>query len=140
MRCNGSICIDNMPFTKIGDVCAISFDDVKIPNYMSNVRIANPEADELTLECDVDADMLKKIAGIDLARESDMSCSMELAAPYQVQKRRHKKKRINKKWAKRYGYKTNFKSVKIRDVAFIPQGYGYFDVTGVYESMKGARK
>lgn len=132
MRCNGSIYIDNMPFTKISDDCAISFNDVKVPDYMSNVHIANPEAAELTLECDVNADTLKKITGIDLARGNDMSCSMELASPYQVQKRRHKKKRINKKWAKRYGYETRFKTVSVQDCTFIPKGEGRFDITGVY--------
>ena len=30
--------------------------------------------------------------------------------PYLVQARTHKKKRINKKWAKRYGYITKYKS------------------------------
>lgn len=30
--------------------------------------------------------------------------------PYLVQARSHKKKRINKKWAKRYGYITKYKS------------------------------
>lgn len=31
-------------------------------------------------------------------------------APYLIQARIHKKKRINKKWAKRYGYTTKYKS------------------------------
>lgn len=30
--------------------------------------------------------------------------------PYLTQVRTHKKKRINKKWAKRYGYATKYKS------------------------------
>ena len=30
--------------------------------------------------------------------------------PYLVQVRTHKKKRINKKWAKRYGYVTKYKT------------------------------
>lgn len=30
--------------------------------------------------------------------------------PYLIQARTHKKKRINKKWAKRYGYVTKYKS------------------------------
>lgn len=31
-------------------------------------------------------------------------------SPYLIQARTHKKKRINKKWAKRYGYITKYKS------------------------------
>lgn len=30
--------------------------------------------------------------------------------PYLIQARTHKKKRINKKWAKRYGYVTKYKT------------------------------
>ena len=30
--------------------------------------------------------------------------------PYLIQARTHKKKRVNKKWAKRYGYATKYKS------------------------------
>ena len=33
--------------------------------------------------------------------------------PYLIQARTHKKKRINKKWAKRYGYVTKYKSFNI---------------------------
>lgn len=130
MRCNGRICLDNMPFTKIGDDCTISFDDAKIPDYMSNVHIANPEAAELTLECDVNVDILKKLTGIDLCSGNGISCSMELASPYKVQKRKHKKKRINKKWAKRYGYETRFKTVSARYCTVIPKTDGRFDITG----------
>ena len=31
-------------------------------------------------------------------------------SPYLIQVRTHKKKRINKKWAKRYGYVTKYKT------------------------------
>lgn len=133
MLCEGSICLGDGRFTRIVNISDISFDDIKIPDYMSNMCIANPASAELTLDCDVNADILKKLTDIDLANGNDTSCSMELASPYQVQKRRHKKKRINKKWAKRYGYKTKFKTVSIQDCTFIPKGEGYFDVTGVYE-------
>lgn len=50
---------------------------------------------------------------------ADMSCSMELRSARQVQKRKHKKKRINKKWAKRYGYITVFDDIKIRDCTLV---------------------
>jgi hypothetical protein len=137
MLCDGSIRLGDGLFTRIGNVSDISFDDIKIPDYMSNMCIVNPASAELILECDVNADILKKLTGIDLARGNDMSCSMELvASPYKVQKRKHKKKRINKKWAKRYGYKTKFKTVSIQDCAFISKSEGYFDVTGIYERRK----
>lgn len=42
------------------------------------------------------------------ATEGVSDCQKEYAVlvPKQVQVRKHKKRRINKKWAKRYGYKT----------------------------------
>jgi hypothetical protein len=42
----------------------------------------------------------------------------EVEIPRLVQAKTHKKKRINKKWAKRYGYKTVYevKKAKIMDV------------------------
>lgn len=137
MLCEENIHLGDGLFTRIGNISDLSFDDIKIPDYMSNMCIANPESAELTLECDVNADILKKLAGIDLAHGNNTLYHMELASPYQVQKRRHKKKRINKKWAKRYGYKTKFKTVSIQDCTFISKGEGCFDVTGVYESIVG---
>lgn len=56
---------------------------------------------ELTFEtANVDIDTL---LGID---KTNMPDTYDLTHTKVVQCRRHKKKRINKKWAKRYGYKT----------------------------------
>ena len=38
--------------------------------------------------------------------------------PYAVQVRKHKKKRINKKWTKKYGYRLNFIEGKTRDTTY----------------------
>lgn len=38
--------------------------------------------------------------------------NMTIGVPIKVQIRRHRRKRINKKWAKRYGYKTIIKDVE----------------------------
>lgn len=42
----------------------------------------------------------------------------DVEIPKQVQVRKHKKRRINKKWAKRYGYKIEYvtKKSKVMDV------------------------
>lgn len=135
MLCEENIHLGDGLFTRIGNISDVSFDDIKIPDYISNMCIANPASAELTLECDVNADTLKKLIGIDLANGNDMSYSIELASPYQVQKRRHKKKRINKKWAKRYGYKTTIKIVSIQNCTFTSKSEDYFDVIGDYESV-----
>jgi hypothetical protein len=130
MQCSGSTYLKNNPYTIIDGLTDISFDNCEIPEYASNLYVTNPQDAELSFECDINVDLFKQICGLDLAN-SGMSCSMELNQPYQVQKRRHKKKRINKKWAKKYGYLTMFKSVKIRDCSIVTHEDG-FDVTGKY--------
>ena len=81
---------------------------------------------EANFECDIDAKILKKLTGIDLAHGSDITGGTVLFhQPVQVQVRRHKKKRINKKWAKRYGYKTVFKSLKLEETYIKPHENGF---------------
>ena len=50
----------------------------------------------------IDTDELMKILGLDLAKQPD---AYDIQYTKIVQVRRHKRKRINKKWIKRYGYK-----------------------------------
>lgn len=50
----------------------------------------------------MDTDKLYKVLGID---EASMPDKYDIQVLKVVQCRRHKKKRINKKWAKKYGYK-----------------------------------
>ena len=58
---------------------------------------------KMEFECRIDGDTLAKLTG---ANTEGMLFDITYASPRRVQVRRHKKKRINKKWAKRYGYKT----------------------------------
>lgn len=56
----------------------------------------------------IDEEELYKILGVDTTKMPD---SYDLYGIKYVQARKHKKRRINKKWLKRYGYKqVNFKS------------------------------
>ena len=52
--------------------------------------------------------------------------------PVYVQKRKHKKKRINKKWAKRYGYKTERKEFlcKLSNVKYNKISEDLYEITG----------
>lgn len=52
-----------------------------------------------------DIDRLLKIFGMDILGKPD---SYTIQYSRIVQARKHKKKRINKKWIKRYGYKQNW--------------------------------
>lgn len=54
-----------------------------------------------------------------------------LNIPIHIQHRRHKKKRVNKKWAKRYGYRTEYRELTLRDVKVTPNGYSGFELSGI---------
>ena len=56
---------------------------------------------EFSSNCKVNQEVLNKIIGIDESRLPD---KYDVTIMKPIQKRRHKKKRINKKWAKKYGY------------------------------------
>ena len=110
--------------------CEIGFDANDIPEYVKSIYCPMSIEAEANFECDIDAKILKKLTGIDLAHGSDITgCTVLFNQPVKVQARRHKKKRINKKWAKRYGYKTVFKSVKFEEARVEPNENG-FDILG----------
>lgn len=69
---------------------------------------------EIVFETTIDAKLYKELFGVNLAPARSFDISYK--GTYQVQARKHKKKRINKKWAKKYGYKTYLKDVKIENV------------------------
>lgn len=64
---------------------------------------------EINMETSVDTKLLYKMLGVDRAIFPDM---YDVEFVQYVQKRKHKKKRINKKWLKKYGYKTVIKKAK----------------------------
>lgn len=112
---------------------------IPIDDISSSVPLFANEPVEFTAECEINTDLLNEmIGGPDLSHSDDMTgYVVEGQLPYQVQARRHKKKRINKKWAKRYGYITKFKTVRLTDVHFIP-GTNEFtcNVEGLYDSKR----
>lgn len=99
----------------------ITFEDDEIPEYVTSIHTPLSASAELSCECEINPELFTQITGIDLARGRDLvsSLTLECSSPYQVQKRSHKKKRINKKWAKRYGYRTKFANVKLLDVSVV---------------------
>lgn len=98
----------------------IDFDipnDGTLPEYIKRFSAPISADAEVSFECDIDTSLFAKLTGIDLAQGRDATCaSVIFQKPYQVQRRHHKKKRINKKWAKRYGYITKFKTYQLEDV------------------------
>lgn len=98
----------------------ISFDEVELPEYITSFSpIMSPEA-EMSFECEL-SPLASKLLGIDLANGPDMtSASVIFKHPRQIQVRRHKKKRINKKWNKKFGprYITTFQLSQLEEVRF----------------------
>lgn len=75
----------------------------EIPPYVADIYHPISDSAEMEFECRIDGDTLARLTG---ANTEGMLFDVSYGSPRQVQVRRHKKKRINKKWAKRYGYKT----------------------------------
>lgn len=57
---------------------------------------------ELSATCEINLDVLNRIIGTDTTNSND---AWEFHYTKLVQRRKHKKYRINKKWAKRYGFR-----------------------------------
>lgn len=57
---------------------------------------------ELSATCEINLDVLNRIIGIDTTNSND---AWAFHCTKLVQRRKHKKHRINKKWAKRYGFR-----------------------------------
>ena len=57
---------------------------------------------EFSCKADINMDLLQQICGFDTAQKND---NWTLTQVKREQIRKHKKKRINKKWAKKYGFR-----------------------------------
>lgn len=117
---NNRLYLDGVEFAGIGDL-DVAFEDGEIPEYITSIHNPLSASAEFSCECEVNPQLLAKVTGVDLAQLGDLATgfSLKCSSPYQVQKRRHKKKRINKKWAKRYGYVTKFAEVTLQDVSLV---------------------
>lgn len=117
---NNKLYIDGVEFTSTKNL-DISFDNGEIPEYVTDIHNPLSASAEFSCECEVNPQLLAKVTGVDLSQLGDLATSFSLrcSSPYQVQKRRHKKKRINKKWAKRYGYVTKFTEVRLEEVSLV---------------------
>ncbi len=86
----------------------------------------------------VTPNQLRKLLGIDVEPEeyptgcwtNDIFIGFKCAGPTMVQVRKHRKKRINKKWAKKYGYKFVLVPKYIESVSLIKSDEGEIDILG----------
>lgn len=129
---NRNFYIDGFEFTSGLKLNDISFEPYNLPEYITNIYSPLSTSKEISFECDVNPQLYEKLIGIDLAHHHDLTnfITIECKTPYQVQIRKHKKKRVNKKWAKRYGYKTRFKTVRITDAKFESKTDGDIEISG----------
>ena len=115
----------------LSEIPELNFEDSisaeEMPKYVRNIYTPVSASAEFSLECEINAPFFEKLCGY--PRSGAESYTLTCKVPYQKQIRRHKKKRINKKWAKRYGYKTMFNDVTLEDVQFA-NGDGEIDILG----------
>ena len=110
---------EGMSFLGTGEIGTLTLDD-RFTEGVSNVHIPLSCNAEISMECELNHSALSKlIGGVDLSNRDDItSYTLTGKLPRRVQARWHKKKRINKKWAKRYGYKVVYEDVRVTDVRF----------------------
>lgn len=75
----------------------------------TSYRINRDPTLEITFEDNVETEKLYEIFGVDLGNKPD---AYTILVPIIKQRRKHKKKRINKKWLKRYGYNITYFETK----------------------------
>ena len=100
----------------------------ELPEYITGIRAPLSISAEMSFEMDLNVPEFMKLTRIDIACGKDMTTATLICRdPYQVQRKRHKKKRINKKWAKKYGYVTKFRNYQLENVE-IHQDGGILDI------------
>lgn len=98
--------------------------------YVRSINFPLSAEAEFTLEAEIDGDVYKRMIGFDAAPfPYNTGFSFIYSAPYQEQVRKHRKKRINKKWAKRYGYVTKFKHYQLDNVYVTNDRDGEYEFT-----------
>ena len=100
-----------------------AMDMEELPKYITGIRAPLSIDAEMSFEMDLNVPEFMKLTRIDIACGKDMTTATLIGrTPYQVQRRHHKKKRINKKWAKKYGYVTKFRNYKLENIEIHQDG------------------
>lgn len=97
-KVDGAAMCTSLPYMSLGTLKEITTD----------IRRTMSAGVECNLEANIDAKLLNRVLGVDLTNGKDGNVTVILKHPYLEQIRRHKKRRINKKWAERYGYRVKF--------------------------------
>lgn len=71
-------------------------------DILGNVENIKKGETTLSFTSTIEKEALFKVLGVDISKTPD---AYKISVTKPVQRRKHKKKRINKKWLKKYGYK-----------------------------------
>ena len=105
---------DGTKFMELSNIDDVSMDITPEISDKEFCRFNNSMSCELTFDTSyANEELLNKMTTVDPSK-----CMFITSIPYAVQVRKHKKKRINKKWAKKYGYKLEFIEGKTRDTTY----------------------
>ena len=85
-----------------------------------------------TMASDFDKDALLDILGVS---KEPPKCKVEFSIG-KIQRRKHKKRRINKKWAKKYGYKDIIVSGKLNQIVTNDNGESKFEISNIVQSIR----
>ena len=117
---NNVLALDNV------DEIALNSNVIEEKDILGNVENIKKGETTLSFTSTIEKKTLFKVLGVDISKTPD---AYKISFTKPVQRRKHKKKRINKKWLKKYGYKI---LVDFRDGWHIKS---YAD--GRYEFVKG---
>lgn len=108
---------DGTKFMELSNIYDVSMDITPEISDKEFCRFNNSISCELTFDNSyVNEELLNKMTTVDPSK-----CMFITSIPYAVQVRKHKKKRINKKWAKKYGYRLKFIKGKTKDATYNTQ-------------------
>ena len=114
--------IDKVDKLVLKEFPGASFDATDIPDYVESITPKLSTSVEFTMEAEINGDLLAELFGFPMARGKNFT--VEYSEPILIQARRHHKKRIDKKWRKRYGYKTIFRKKRLTDCVVRCEGSG----------------
>lgn len=116
-----SICLENIETGEkhsMNGVSGVNIESNSVYEYNKSYEMPVRTSFDASMEIEfssncevnqVNQEVLNKVIGID---ESKLPDKYDVQISELIQKRKHKKKRINKKWAKRYGYKQIMRKIK----------------------------
>lgn len=130
-----SLFIGDFECTLSDRLANIEIIDGALPEFITPIPNLSLSKDvSMSFECELNVPLFEQMVNAHLIPDMIFAkgdkATLVFSSPYSVQRRKHRKKRINKKWAKRYGFKTVFKNVRVNDVTYDFSENGELDILG----------